>query len=119
VPNIAYNIISGTSDGSIAGALNRNTSMAPKTTYKYLYLCYVYGMKSPACDMDTSSRHAEKSRKAARAADHRISLGRRLGRITNSVEPVGFTLISSGCLLISTIPPALSVIGPKVSIARI
>mmetsp|Transcript_119328 Transcript_119328/g.337563 ORF Transcript_119328/g.337563 Transcript_119328/m.337563 type:complete len:203 (+) Transcript_119328:634-1242(+) len=68
---------------------------------------------------ETSSRKAEKSRKHARLADpteNPFVMAFVVLPTASSESVMSRTL--SGCSLISTMPPALSVIGPKTSMAR-
>ena len=61
---------------------------------------------------------AEQQERGQAGGSDGVALGQRLGRVADRVQRVGDLRAPSGAPDISVMPPALSVIGPKVSIAR-
>ena len=60
----------------------------------------------------------EQQERRQRGGRDRVALGERLGRVADRVEAVGDLAGLLSAWLNSAMPPALSVIGPKVSMAR-
>ena len=68
--------------------------------------------------VDLVEVRAEEQERGQRRGADRVALGQRLGRVADGVERSVISRAPSSIRLNSTMPPALSVIGPKVSIAR-
>ncbi len=77
----------------------------------------VTGFGSTWSHVDIQVRAEEQEGRQSGRADG-VALGERLGGVADGVQRVGDLATDSGRPLISVMPPALSVIGPKVSIAR-
>jgi hypothetical protein len=61
---------------------------------------------------------AEQQERGQRRRGDRVALGQGLGRVADGVEAVGDLAAPASARLNSAMPPALSVIGPNVSMAR-
>ena len=110
----------------IASAENRNTSIAPSSdpmnTSIFARLTTSNFVAIPSfavSSVPTSSMYAENSRNAANAADPiAYPLVSAFVVLPTASSLSVLCLTSFAALLISAMPPALSVIGPNVSIAR-
>ena len=106
----------------IASELNRKTSIAPSrpptntsTLDRLIGSLGVQGLAQALFDLVEVGGEQQEGSQAGRS--HRVALGQGLGGVADRVEGVGDLAGLAGAPEISVMPPALSVIGPKVSIA--